>query len=89
MTRRRSVDALMKASYNGGAWTGGKFQSTTAPGAGLTLGWMDDGVGTVTVKDRGGWRPRSDGVVDFGDYGIVLGNYGATDATWAVGRRQL
>ena len=40
------VDAAMKASYNGGAWTGGKFQSTTAPAAGLTLGWMDDGAGT-------------------------------------------
>ena len=49
------VDTRMKASYNGGAWTGGKFQSTTAPARWLDLGLEGRRSGRCYREDRGAW----------------------------------
>jgi autotransporter-associated beta strand protein len=81
-----AVDALMKASCNGGAWSGGKFVSTTAAAAGMSLGWFDSGT-TVDVKIAVPGDVNLDGTVDFTDYTILLGNYGQAGvaAIWGAG----
>ena len=46
----------MKASYHGGAWNIGQFQSVAAPANGLTLAWKDNGSNSVDRENHGSWR---------------------------------
>ena len=81
-----TVDTLMKASYAGGAWNVGQFQSVAAPAAGMTLGWIETGT-QVDVKIAVVGDVNLDGVVNFDDYSLVCLNYGLTGtaAIWAAG----
>jgi hypothetical protein len=54
------VAGLLATSYNGGAWTGGKFQHSTADAEGTTLGWRNN--------------PTATPIQIFGSDGITLKN---------------
>jgi autotransporter-associated beta strand protein len=78
-----TIDGLMKASYNGGAWDGAdvgdQFRSTTAAATGLTLGWKDDpGTKQVTVMATYAGDANLDGEVDGADVDIWKLNVGTT-----------
>ncbi len=81
-----AVDTAMKASYAGGDWAGGKFQSSTATTAN-TLGWKADTVNKlITVEYTLYGDANVDGSVNLSDLGFLGDNYGATSgATWAMG----
>ncbi len=85
-TSPTAVDTAMKASYAGGAWAGGQFQSTTATTAN-TLGWKADTVNKlITVEYTLYGDANVDGSVNLSDLGFLGDNYGATSgATWAMG----
>jgi hypothetical protein len=74
-----TIDGLMKASYNGGAWDGAdvgdQFRSTTTAATGLTLGWAD--VPTqVTVMATFAGDANLDGEVDAANVDIWKLNVG-------------
>ncbi len=85
-TSPAAIDTAMKASYAGGNWTGGKFQSSTATTAN-TLGWKADTVNKlITVEYTLYGDANVDGSVNLSDLGFLGDNYGATSgATWAMG----
>ncbi len=85
-TSPAAIDTAMKASYAGGAWTGNKFQSTTATTAN-TLGWKADTINKlITVEYTLYGDANVDGSVNLSDLGFLGDNYGATSgATWAMG----
>ena len=62
----------------------GKFKSSTAAITGLTLGWLDDGSSTVTVKPTYAGDFNIDGVVDGLDLNVWKSNFGAGTA-WPMG----
>jgi hypothetical protein len=84
-----TMDGLMKASYNGGAWDGAgvgdQFRSTTAAATGLTLGWADSPT-QVTVMATYAGDANLDGEVDGLDVDIWKLNVGTSggDGMWAL-----
>ena len=83
-TPAAEVDAALKASYDGGLWDIGQFQSTTAALDGLTLGWIDDAAGNVIITRTVAGDFNLDGAVDLADLDIWMANAGAGDI-WALG----
>jgi T5SS/PEP-CTERM-associated repeat protein/autotransporter-associated beta strand protein len=77
-----TIQSLLAASYDAGAWDLGQFKTDTA--AGLTLGWADDGSSKVTVMATLPGDASLDGSVNLGDLGILINNFGKP-GTWATG----
>ena len=80
-----TIEGLLTASYHGGLWNIGQFQSSTAD-ASHGLGWTDDGLGKVTVAYALYGDCNLDGTVNGADLDAVLSHYNTTSgATWATG----
>jgi autotransporter-associated beta strand protein len=79
------INTLLAASYNGGAWNQGQFQSSTQTTY-VGLGWVD-GTATdqVAVQPALYGDANLDGSVNFGDLSKVLANYGQSGMTWSQG----
>jgi autotransporter-associated beta strand protein len=78
------IQALLTASYNGGAWNTGQFISTTADAA-HGLGWADDSVSQLTVAYTWYGDASLDGSVDGTDLGLLIANYNGTGKVWSQG----
>jgi autotransporter-associated beta strand protein len=84
-----TVLANLKASYLAGTgpWTSGPMFSTTAAGSIndlVGLGWVDDGVGTITVKPAVYGDADMNGAVGTSDLSLVLTNFGKP-GVWSTG----
>jgi autotransporter-associated beta strand protein len=85
-TPAADVNAALTYSYNGGLWDRGQLRSSTAYDTSTTLGWADDATSQrVTIARTPCGDVDLNGVVDFSDYGIVLGDYGMSSANWSQG----
>ena len=78
-----TFESDLAASYNGGLWNTGQFQSTTADAV-HGLGWMDTG-GTVTVMYTLYGDTNLDGTVNGADLNTVLSNFNQIGMTWSQG----
>jgi autotransporter-associated beta strand protein len=78
-----TINTLLAASYHGGAWDQGQFQSSTASST-IGLGWADNG-SSVTVQPALYGDANLDGSVNFTDLSKVLANYGSSGMTWSQG----
>jgi autotransporter-associated beta strand protein len=80
------VQALLTASYHGGAWDVGQIRNTTAGTTGLTLGWKDDATASqVTIMATYVGDIDLSGKVDVADLTALLNNYNKTGMVWADG----
>ena len=79
-----AVRAALTTSYDGGHWDLGKLRSTTAWGAGLTLGSKDDGLSQVTVMATYAGDFNLDGSVDGVDVNTWTANFGI-GTVWQLG----
>ena len=77
-----AIQTALTTSYAGGAWNVGPF--TTDAATGLTLGWTDDGAGTVTVMATLPGDANLDGTVGVADLNALISHYGKA-STWAQG----
>jgi autotransporter-associated beta strand protein len=82
-----TVNLLMRGSCNGGAWDAGQIRSTTAQGDSLTLGWFDDGAGTLRIARTFAGDFNFDGSVDGLDLDIwkTYAGSSGSDVTWQMG----
>ena len=78
-----AINTLLAASYHGGAWDQGQFQSSTQSST-VGLGWADNGTSAVTVQPVLYGDANLDGSVNAADLSKVLTAYGGT-GTWATG----
>ena len=79
-----TIQSLLSSSRHGGLWDIGQFRSSTAAGAGLTLGWFDDGSSKVTVMATYAGDFNLDGVVTNLDLDTWKANFGSGTA-WQMG----
>jgi autotransporter-associated beta strand protein len=77
-----TIQSLLAASFDAGAWDLGQFKTDTA--AGLTLGWKDNGSTSVTIMATLPGDTDLSGSVNLSDLGILIGNFGKP-GTWATG----
>jgi autotransporter-associated beta strand protein len=88
-TPASTVLSILRTSYGNGSnpfsvGNGAKIYSSTADGAGMALGWADNGSGNVTVMYSFYGDANLDGQVEFSDLSAVIGNYHST-SNWAGG----
>jgi T5SS/PEP-CTERM-associated repeat protein/autotransporter-associated beta strand protein len=80
-----TIQSLLTASYNGGAWNTGQFICTTAD-AMRGLGWLDDvGAQLVRVQYASYGDADLNGAVDSDDLLILLSKLGSSSAVWGDG----
>ncbi len=80
-----TIQGILQVGFATGFATG-QIHSSTAAGAGLALGWLDDSVNDqVTVACTLFGDANLDGTVNGGDLNIVLANYNKTGVGWSQG----
>ena len=79
-----NVKSILTAGYAGGFATG-QIRSTTAAGAGKTLGYSDDGAGAVTVMYTLAGDANLNGTVDFNDFLVLQNNFSAAGTRFDQG----
>ena len=79
-----TINTLLAASFHGGAWNQGQFQSSTQTST-VGLGWADNGTSAVTVQPALYGDANLDGSVNASDLSKVLTNYGLSGMTWSQG----
>jgi autotransporter-associated beta strand protein len=80
------VQALLTASYHGGAWDVGQIRNTTAATTGLTLGWNDDTTASqVTIMATYTGDADLSGTVNVADLTALLNNYNKAGMVWGGG----
>jgi fibronectin-binding autotransporter adhesin len=80
-----AIEDLLTASRGGGLWAAGPLRNSTAAATGMTLGWLDNGSGAVTVMATYPGDFNLDGVVNGPDLAVWKANFGASGAYWAAG----
>ena len=75
-----SIKTLLDGEYatNGGNFTTGQIRSTTAAAAGKTIGYGDNGTGTVTLMYTLAGDANLNGTVDFNDFLVLQNNFSAS-----------
>jgi fibronectin-binding autotransporter adhesin len=80
------IQALLAASYDGGAWDIGQIRNTTAGTTGLSLGWADAPTEQkLTIKAIYAGDADLSGTVNVADLTNLLNNYNKTGMVWANG----
>jgi T5SS/PEP-CTERM-associated repeat protein/autotransporter-associated beta strand protein len=80
-----TIQSLLAASCDGGAWDVGQFRAPTAAALGLTLGYLDDPTAhTVTLVPTYAGDFNLDGIVDVTDLNVWAANAGKS-ASWQAG----
>ena len=79
-----TVQPLITASYNGGAWDVGQFRNTTQTSS-AGLGWVDNGTTSLNVRYTLYGDATLDGTVNFNDLLKLSQNYNLSGKVWADG----
>jgi fibronectin-binding autotransporter adhesin len=80
-----AIKDLLNASCDGGLWNIGPFKNSTTAATGMTLGWLDNGSGAVTVMATYPGDFNLDGVVNGPDLAVWKANFGTSGTYWAAG----